>query len=352
MVEKAIEQLRSNNFPKFEREREREEWMGDKGKVCVTGAGGYVASWLVKLLLSKGYTVHGTLRDPQNEKNAHLMKLEKASENLKLFKVDLLDYNSLSAAIAGCNGVFHVASPVPSSSVPDPEIQLIEPAVKGTINVLEACSEANVKRVVVVSSGKAVSENPDWPKGRVMDETCWSDKEHCRRTKYWYALSKTEAESAALEFAKTSGLDVVRVCPTFVFGPMLQSTTNASSLVLIKLLKEGYEEQENRLLKIIDVRDVAEALLLAYEKPEADGRYICTAHMIKLQDLVEILKRIYPNYNYPKKVTEGKEEENISSEKLQKLGWSYRPLEETLVDSVEGYKQAGLLDQNELGIPL
>lgn len=64
---------------------------------------------------------------------------------------------------------------------------------------------------------------------------------------------------------------------------------------------EGYEEQENRLLKIIDVRDVAEALLLAYEKPEADGRYICTAHMIKLQDLVEILKRIYPNYNYPKK---------------------------------------------------
>lgn len=52
------------------------------------------------------------------------------------------------------------------------------------------------------------------------------------------------------------------------------------------------------------------------------------------------------------RVTEGKEEENISSEKLQKLGWSYRPLEETLVDSVEGYKQAGLLDQNELGIPL
>lgn len=64
---------------------------------------------------------------------------------------------------------------------------------------------------------------------------------------------------------------------------------------------EGFEEQVNRLLKIIDVRDVAEALLLAYEKPEAGGRYICTAHMIKLRDLVEILKRIYPNYNYPKK---------------------------------------------------
>ncbi|XP_057489973.1 cinnamoyl-CoA reductase 1-like isoform X2 [Actinidia eriantha] len=318
--------------------------MAAKGKVCVTGAGGYVASWLVKILLSNGYTVHGTVRDPHNEKNAHLKKLDKASENLKLFKVDLLDYHSLSAPISGCNGVFHVASPVPSSSVPDPEVQLMEPAVKGTLNVLKACSEANINRVVFVSSVAAVSMNPDWPKGQVKDETCWSDKEYCRRTNNWYCLSKTEAESEALKFAKISGLDVVTVCPTLILGPMLQSTTNASSLVLIKLLKEGYDELENRLRMIIDVRDLAEALQMTYEKPEAEGRYICTAHTIRSQDLVEILRRIYPNYNYPKKFTEGKEEEKICSEKLQKLGWQYRPLEETLVDSVESYRQSGLLD--------
>lgn len=56
-----------------------------------------------------------------DEKNTHLYKLEKASENLKLFKADLLDYDSVKSAIVGCNGVFHVASPVPSSSVPNPE---------------------------------------------------------------------------------------------------------------------------------------------------------------------------------------------------------------------------------------
>ncbi|CAL5384344.1 unnamed protein product [Camellia sinensis] len=209
----------------------------EKGTVCVTGAGGYVASWLVKLLLSNGYSIHGTVRDPHDEKNSHLKKLEKASEKLKLFKVDLLDYNSLSAAITGCVGVFHVASPVPPGSLPDPEVQLIEPAVKGTLNVLKACSEANVKRVVVVSSGAAVSLNPEWPKGQVKDETCWSDAEYCKRTNNWYCLSKTKAESEAFEYAKRSGLDVVRVCPTLVLGPMLQSTTNASSLVLIKLSK-------------------------------------------------------------------------------------------------------------------
>ncbi|RVW50941.1 Cinnamoyl-CoA reductase 1 [Vitis vinifera] len=177
----------------------------------------------------------------------------------------------------------------------------MEPAVKGTLNVLKACAEAKVKRVVVVSSGASVIMNPRWPKGKVMDETCWSDKEYCRATKNWYCLSKTEAESVAFEYAKTSGLDVVTVCPTLVLGPILQSTINASSLVLIKILKEGYETLENKFRMIVDVRDVAEALLITYEKPEAEGRYICTAHMIKARDLVEKLRSIYPNYNYPKK---------------------------------------------------
>ena len=62
------------------------------------------------------------------------------------------------------------------------QVQLMEPAVKGTLNVLKACSEANINRVVFVSSVAAVSMNPDWPKGQAKDETCWSDKEYCRRT--------------------------------------------------------------------------------------------------------------------------------------------------------------------------
>lgn len=56
----------------------------------------------------------------------------------------------------------------------------------------------------------------------------------------WYCLSKTEAESQALEFAKGKGLDVVTVCPTLVLGPILQPTVNASSLIIIKLLKGTY----------------------------------------------------------------------------------------------------------------
>lgn len=117
-------------------------------RVCVTGGGGFIASWLVKLLLSRGYSVHATLRDPgmpfrttsyfvavhkswwlmdedddfsDDPKNAHLMKLDGAPENLTLFKADVLHYDSLKAAIVGCEGVFHVASPVPENKIVDPE---------------------------------------------------------------------------------------------------------------------------------------------------------------------------------------------------------------------------------------
>jgi nucleoside-diphosphate-sugar epimerase len=58
------------------------------------------------------------------KKTGHLRQLEKASENLKLFKADLLDYDALAAAIAGCQGVFHVATPVPSGKITDPEVTL------------------------------------------------------------------------------------------------------------------------------------------------------------------------------------------------------------------------------------
>jgi cinnamoyl-CoA reductase len=114
--------------------------------VCVTGAGGYVGSWIVKLLLERGYAVRGTVRNPGNvdpsivrsncdrsiyslcclvwrsmeaddAKNAHLRALPGAAERLALCKADLLDYDALRAAVAGCHGVFHTASPVTDDPV-------------------------------------------------------------------------------------------------------------------------------------------------------------------------------------------------------------------------------------------
>lgn len=62
------------------------------------------------------------------------------------------------------------------------QVELVEPAVKGTLNVLKACSEAKVRRVVYVSSAAAIVMNPNLPKDQLLDETCWSDAEYCKMT--------------------------------------------------------------------------------------------------------------------------------------------------------------------------
>jgi len=90
---------------------------GNGQTVCVTGAAGYIASWLVKMLLEKGYTVKGTVRNPDDPKNAHLKALDGAAERLILCKADLLDYDAICRAVQGCQGVFHTASPVTDDPV-------------------------------------------------------------------------------------------------------------------------------------------------------------------------------------------------------------------------------------------
>ncbi|KAJ4825784.1 hypothetical protein Tsubulata_029407 [Turnera subulata] len=318
----------------------------EKERVCVTGAGGYVASWLVKDLLDRGYIVHGTVRDPGDKKNDHLKKLPNSAENLQLFKADLLDYDSLCAAISGCTGVFHVASPVPA---PGAVVDLIEPAVIGTRNVLNASFNAKVKRVVVVSSTAAVKCNPSWPKDKAMDEECWSDTEFCKSNQphYYleqdYYLAKTIAEREALEYAERTGLDIVTVCPSIVLGPMLQPTLNTSSSMFLMVMKGGLESMENTEDPLVDVRDVAKALVLVYEKPEAKGRYLCTSYTIRRGTTVDNLKKLYPNYNYPKSFTEVDDHLNLTSQKLQNLGWKYRPIEDTLVSTVRNFQESGLL---------
>ncbi|KAF6155778.1 hypothetical protein GIB67_007425, partial [Kingdonia uniflora] len=118
-----------------------------------------------------------------DNKNTHLKRLDNATGNLKLFKENLLDYDSLHAAIEGCIGLFHVACPVAFGDMPNPEAQLIKSALTGTLNVLKACSEISGKRVVVVSFVATVLVNPSWLRDRIKDEACWSDKEYCRTTK-------------------------------------------------------------------------------------------------------------------------------------------------------------------------
>ena len=124
-------------------------------RVAVTGAAGYLASWVVKLLLEQGHTVHGTVRSLKDgRKLAHLQRLSATHPGrLALFEADLLGAQGFDAAMQGCSAVLHTASPYRLGASADPERELIAPAVVGTRHVLEAVNRtASVQRVVVTSS--------------------------------------------------------------------------------------------------------------------------------------------------------------------------------------------------------
>lgn len=154
----------------------------EKPPVCVTGANGFIGTWLVHTLLNHGYTtIHASVFPGSSA--SHLLSLPGATGSgvsLVVHEADLLDGAALARAIEGCAGVFHVASPCTLEDPLDPQRQLVDPAVKGTINVLEAAKRQKVRRVVLTSSISALVPNPGWSSGRPFDESSWTDLDYCK----------------------------------------------------------------------------------------------------------------------------------------------------------------------------
>ncbi|XP_019458085.1 PREDICTED: cinnamoyl-CoA reductase 1 isoform X1 [Lupinus angustifolius] len=315
---------------------------GNGQTICVTGAGGFIASWMVKLLLLKGYSVRGTLRNPDDPKNGHLKELEGGAERLTLHKVDLLDLQSVKAAINGCDGVFHTASPVTDN----PE-EMVEPAVNGAKNVIIAAAEAKVRRVVFTSSIGAVYMDPTRNIDVVVDESCWSDLEFCKNTKNWYCYGKAVAEQAAWDEAKEKGVDLVVVNPVLVLGPLLQPTINASTIHILKYLTGSAKTYTNATQAYVDVRDVALAHILLYENPTASGRYLCAETSLHRGELVEILAKYFPEYPVPTKCSDEKNPRAkpyiFSKQKLKDLGLEFTPVSQCLYDTVKSLQEKGHL---------
>ncbi|KAI3796455.1 hypothetical protein L1987_39126 [Smallanthus sonchifolius] len=235
--------------------------MSGEGKVvCVTGASGYIASWLVKLLLDRGYTVHATIRsldDPN--KTQHLLALDGAKERLFLFEANLTVEGSFDSAVNGCVCVFHTASPV-LLSVDDPQVQLLEPAVKGTLNVLKSAAKVqSLKRVVLTND-----------------------------------------------------------------------------------YRQGKEILEDGIYMFVDVRDVAIAHILAFEKQEANGRYCVVGNVIRSLEMVKIFDKLYPDLGYSLRYKDKSVERTpycVSKVKAESLGVKFTPLEVSIKDTVESLKE-------------
>lgn len=340
----------------------------DKTKpVMVTGATGFVAGWLVKKLLEDGITVHAAVRNPDNkEKVKHLDEIAaKSPGSIKYFKSDLLEEGSYAGAMEGCELVYHTASPF-VLDVKDPQKDLIDPAVKGTRNVLEQANQtSSVKRVVLTSSCAAIYsdaiDTEKAPGGRITEEV-WNTTASLDYQPYSY--SKTLAEKEAWKIASMQNRwDLVVVNPSFVMGPALNATSVTSeSYRVLKQMGSGAMKMgiPNLGFGVIDVRDLAEAHFKAGFTPEANGRNIISAHNT---NLVEMVKPIHAKYGkqYPMsakalpkwliwtfgpmmdKALERKYiARNVNhkftadnSKAVKELGLSFKPLDQTMVESFD-----------------
>jgi nucleoside-diphosphate-sugar epimerase len=281
--------------------------------VLVTGATGYVASWIVRYLLEDGYVVRGTVRDPDKSsglEHLHALAAEHPGR-LTLHRADLLTDGSYAEAMEGCELVIHTASPFLLGKVRDPQRQLVTPALDGTRNVLASVEATpSVKRVVLTSSVVAIhGDNADMAGRGPFDESDWNTTSSVDHQPYPY--SKTVAERAAWEICERQDRwDLVTIHPGLVLGPALTTASKSGSMTTMKAFTDGslLGGAPDLAMGMVDVRDVARAHILAGFTPEAHGRYITNARTITMLQIGKILRGAFgltypfPHNKIPKRV--------------------------------------------------
>jgi dihydroflavonol-4-reductase len=275
-------------------------------KVMITGSTGYVAGWLVKRLLEAGVVIHAPVRSPDDERKTGYLK-EMALEmpgDIVFFKADLLEPGSYADAMAGCAIVFHTASPF-NLNISDPQRDLVDPAVKGTRNVLETAKETpSVERVVLTSSCAAIfGDNADVAKAPngVLTEDVWNTSSSLNHQPYAY--SKTEAERTAWKIAKAQDRwKLVTINPSLVIGPAVGGEPTSESFNLLTQFGNGTMKAGTAPYEIgmVDVRDVADAHMAAAYLEAAEGRHITSAKTVSFLELGNALKRRFgDSYPFP-----------------------------------------------------
>lgn len=270
--------------------------------ILVTGATGYIASWVIKQLLEKGHTVHATVRDLNKKKSfAHLEKIAaQSSGSLQLFQANLLEAHSFDAAMQGCEVVLHMASPFVVTNYKDAVKDIIEPAVLGTENVLNSVNNTeSVKRVVVTSSiastyGDAIDIQQT--ANNEFDESHWNTTSSEAHQPYPYSKVMAERKAWDMQKAQTRW-DLVCINPALVLGPSLTPSTQSGSVEVLQQFANGMTLAGVPPMwnGIVDVRDVADAHLQAAFNPKAENRYIISGGTLSLLEMGKILRQHFGN---------------------------------------------------------
>ncbi|KAF9816374.1 hypothetical protein IEO21_04127 [Rhodonia placenta] len=332
------------------------------GKVLVSGANGYVASWVVRTLLESGFSVRATVRS--ESKGVHLRKLFASySDRLELVVVpDITAVGAFDEAVKGVDAIEHTASPFHLKA--DEPDEIIVPAVRGTISMLESALAygTSVKRVVVTSSCASILSFDPTP--RIYTEKNWNEqaielvKSNGRNAHpaIKYCASKTLAERAAWEFMeKNKGKaqwDLVVLNPPYVYGPILQEVGSPDALN--ESMREWYEVLFKSTLLVeelgqtgsnswLDVRDLGKAHVLAIQTEAAGGeRIIVCSGPWKWQDWINAARKAGADIPAGDASYDAAKATHLTRYDIAKangiLGLTYRTMDETTRDILDDFK--------------
>ena len=235
----------------------------------VTGATGHIGNVLVRRLLELGQRVRVFILPGEDRSALEGLEIEYAEGNV-------LDPESLAQAMAGVNMVYHLAGVITILPGKNDFVERVN--VQGTRNVLTAARRAGVGRVIYTGSIHAFQRVPH---GVLVDEAVPFDAEHAINA---YDRSKALA-SMAVQEAVREGQDAVIACPTGVIGPHDYRLSEMGALIFdwIKtrtamIIKGAYD--------FVDVRDVAEGLILAAARGRTGETYILSGQQIQVPDKI------------------------------------------------------------------
>jgi dihydroflavonol-4-reductase len=340
---------------------------GDGKTVLVTGGSGYLAGWCIIDLLQRGYRVRTTVRNPSRERDVHAAVESQVGQgpHLTVHQADLMSDDHWANVIEGCDYVLHVASPFPPKQPKDPD-ELIVPAREGTLRVLRTALDHGVERVVITSSVAAV-RLAKGAQAKVLDESDWTDPDDTSLTPY--VRSKTIAELAAWDLVKQRGEEerLATVNPGAIIGPVLHDDLSYS-LQAIQRLLDGGPGVPRLGFSFVDVRDVADLEIRAMMAPEGGGqRFIAVTKFMWMAEAGQVLRdRLgeraskVPTRTVPDLLVKGmslfdpgirsvvaglgKKQELTSEKARTTLGWTPRPVEDTIAETAESLIQHGVVD--------
>ncbi len=244
-------------------------------RVFVTGATGHIGNVLVRKLLRRGARVRALILPGEEATPLDGLAVEK-------IEGDVLDSQVLQEALEGVDVIYHLAGVISILPGEDPLVWRVN--VEGTRNVLAAARRAGVRRLVYTSSIHALKRVPH---GVVIDESLPFDPGNP------YGVYDRSKAAASLEVwrAAQEGLDTVIVCPTGVIGPYDYRRSEMGE-VIRSALRGGVQPYVDGAYDFVDVRDVAEGVILAGERGRRGERYILSGQRISIRYLLETVREI------------------------------------------------------------